>query len=108
VYAINAVSVVVAIACHCLLLLLLVQALRCAQLVLMRLLLLPLNTLWLLLLLLYTVPFLFTAGDIMTVNGKPWPYHKVEKRTYRFNLVNAGVYSSPLQNSGSIVLCSAV
>jgi FtsP/CotA-like multicopper oxidase with cupredoxin domain len=62
------------------------------------LLLLPLNTLWLLLLLLHAVTFLFTAGDIMTVNGKPWPYHKVEKRTYRFNVVNAGAYTEPLNS----------
>jgi FtsP/CotA-like multicopper oxidase with cupredoxin domain len=27
--------------------------------------------------------------DIMTVNGKPWPYLKVEPRTYRFSILNA-------------------
>jgi hypothetical protein len=62
------------------------------------LLLLPLNALWLLLLLLCAIPLYSIAGDIMTVNGKPWPYHKVEKRTYRFHLVNAGVCNLSLKN----------
>eukprot|EP00953_Heterococcus_sp_UTEX-ZZ885_P022192 12297-Heterococcus_DN1.PRE.1 len=44
----------------------------------------------------------------MTVNGKPWPYHKVEERTYRFNLVNAGacVCTAPLQSRWNVCWCT--
>eukprot|EP00611_Tribonema_gayanum_P001801 TRINITY_DN11313_c0_g1_i2.p1 TRINITY_DN11313_c0_g1~~TRINITY_DN11313_c0_g1_i2.p1 ORF type:complete len:754 (-),score=205.37 TRINITY_DN11313_c0_g1_i2:1682-3943(-) len=31
----------------------------------------------------------FVFGDINTVNGKPWPYLKVEPRVYRLNVLNA-------------------
>lgn len=30
-------------------------------------------------------------GDIIEVNGQPWPYFKVEPRKYRFRMVNAAV-----------------
>jgi FtsP/CotA-like multicopper oxidase with cupredoxin domain len=29
------------------------------------------------------------AGDITTVNGKPFPFHRVERRTYRLRMLNA-------------------
>lgn len=35
----------------------------------------------------YWIPEFF--GDVMTVNGKSWPYFRVEPRRYRFRLLNA-------------------
>lgn len=32
---------------------------------------------------------LVSCSDIVTVNGRPWPYLKVEPRTYRLLLLNA-------------------
>jgi hypothetical protein len=35
-------------------------------------------------------------GDVMHVNGQPWPYHQVEPRKYRLRLLNCAL-SRPLQ-----------
>jgi spore coat protein A len=47
----------------------------------------------------YWIPEFF--GDVIMVNGKSWPYHKVEPRRYRFRIVNgsnARMYELRLQN----------
>jgi FtsP/CotA-like multicopper oxidase with cupredoxin domain len=31
------------------------------------------------------------TGDINLVNGKAWPFHKVEKRTYRLSILDASI-----------------
>jgi FtsP/CotA-like multicopper oxidase with cupredoxin domain len=33
-------------------------------------------------------------GDVITVNGKPWPVFEVERRRYRFRLLNASISRS--------------
>lgn len=33
-------------------------------------------------------------GDVMLVNGRPWPVMKVQKRIYRFRILNAGISRS--------------
>ena len=33
-------------------------------------------------------------GDVILVNGKPWPVMKVQKRVYRFRILNASVSRS--------------
>ena len=30
-------------------------------------------------------------GDVILVNGRPWPVMKVERRKYRFRILNASV-----------------
>jgi FtsP/CotA-like multicopper oxidase with cupredoxin domain len=31
------------------------------------------------------------SGDINLVNGRPWPYHKVEARAYRLSILDASI-----------------
>ena len=54
----------------------------------------------------YAIPEFF--GDVITVNGKSWPYLEVEPRRYRLRLLNAsnarmyGLYLTPMILSASI------
>lgn len=43
-------------------------------------------------------------GDVITVNGVPWPFLNVEPRKYRFRLLDASVTRSYLLHLVSVLL----
>ncbi len=48
-----------------------------------------------------------TFGDVITVNGKAWPYLEVEPRVYRFRFLNAGLsrsYMVALSNNADMAI----
>ena len=44
-------------------------------------------------------------GDVIHVNGVPWPFHKVEPRKYRMRFLNTGIsrsYQLSFESSGAV------